>query len=122
MKLIRVSPVHEVYPVDLVKPVVVPKLKLAPVGGLTNPTEANKMSLLPKFAKTKSPGSWLAVLKTKFAGLGEITLGLASRYVFNNATSILAAFPFRDPPVLGNVYVTPLSLKPKLDFPVAFPP
>jgi hypothetical protein len=103
--------------------VVVPTLKLAPVGGFTNPIEASKVEF-GKFTREKSPGSWLDEFKGKLAGIGETILGRASKYAFKSpkAEFPVAAFPETDPPVAGRVYETAFSLKPKLDFPVALPP
>lgn len=75
VKLILVSPVQLVYPVDLVKPVVVDKLNVAPAGGFTSPMDKSTTSLALNPTIEKSPGSWLVVLSAKFAGSGEITLG-----------------------------------------------
>jgi hypothetical protein len=75
VKLILVNPVQEEYPVDRVKPVVVPKLNEVPAGGFTNPIDAKRISLAAKFATTKSPGSWFGVFNRKFAGAGATTRG-----------------------------------------------
>jgi hypothetical protein len=62
-----------------VRPVVVGKTKLTPVGGSTKSTETKSVSLTPKLAMTKSPGSWPAAFFEKVVGDGAVTVGVAAR-------------------------------------------
>jgi hypothetical protein len=62
----------KLYPKPAVRPVVTGRAKVVPAGGLTNPTETFNVSLALKSDKTKSPGSWFAVLKEKLGGGGAV--------------------------------------------------
>jgi hypothetical protein len=66
------------YPYPAVKPVVVGRTKLVPVGGFTRPTDTKSDAAGLKLAMMKSPGSCPEVFLMKKVGDGAVIEGVAA--------------------------------------------